>query len=158
MATDSGITVGQLAEHSGTTAKTIRFYEQTGLIPLAPRANNGYRTYSTDDIGRLRFIRTARSLGLSLNDLREVLALRDHGQRPCQQMMSLLDNRLSEIDQQIRHLRALRAELRTLMNTATSLPIHPHDDESCVCDLIETKPRSKHTSEQTPRQRDVKRK
>lgn len=106
-----GLPIGQLAEQSGVTAKTVRFYEQAGLIPPAERAANGYRSYSQADVERLRFIRAARALGFSLRDLREVIALRDRGERPCQQVMQLLQARLSDIDAQIEQLRALRGEL-----------------------------------------------
>jgi DNA-binding transcriptional MerR regulator len=136
MKAQSALPIGRLAEQSGTTAKTVRFYEQAGLIPPAERAENGYRTYSQADVERLRFIRAARTLGFSLDDLRDILALRDHGERPCQQVMELLQSRLSDIDAQIEQLRALRREMRVLIQVAEALSLRPADDEPCVCDLI----------------------
>lgn len=136
MKTLAGLSISQLAAKSGTTAKTVRFYEQAGLIPPAERAPNGYRTYSEADVERLRFIRAARALGCSLDDLRDILALRDHGERPCQEVTSLLQGRLSDIDAQIEQLRALRNELCALIQTAQSLPAQPKLQETCVCDLL----------------------
>lgn len=132
----TALTIGQLAARSGVTAKTIRFYEQAGLIPPAERADNGYRAYAEADIERLRFIRAARVLGVSLSDLCELVALRDHGERPCQQVIRLLQARLADVDAQIEGLHALRAEMRALIEAAEQLPTHPRDDETCVCDLI----------------------
>lgn len=123
------LSIGQLAAQGGVTAKTVRFYEEAGLIPPAARAANGYRTYAQADVERLRFIRAARALGFSLRDLREVIALRDRGERPCQQVMQLLQARLSDIDAQI-------AQLRALLLATEGLPTRPQPEETCVCDLI----------------------
>lgn len=130
------LSIGQLAAQGGVTAKTVRFYEEAGLIPPAARAANGYRTYAQADVERLRFIRAARALGFSLRDLREVIALRDRGERPCQQVMQLLQARLSDIDAQIEQLRALRGELQALLRATEGLPTRPQPEETCVCDLI----------------------
>ena len=82
--------IGELAQTSGVPAKTIRFYEEIDLLPPAQRAENGYRLYDAEDVQRLRFIRNARSLGFTLDDLKEVLALRDQGDAPCRYVAHLL--------------------------------------------------------------------
>lgn len=106
--------IGELAEASGTTAKTLRFYEDTGLLPPANRASNGYRSYGPDAVARLDFIRRGRAAGLTLAQIREVIAIRDTGQTPCSHVHDLLNIRLADIDRQIADLRELRATVARL--------------------------------------------
>lgn len=129
--------IGQLAQAAGTSAKTIRFYEETGLLPPAQRAENGYRLYGDEDVRRLRFIRRARRLDFTLDDLKEVLALRDRGEAPCRYVMQLLQKKSTEIEEQIRQLRELQQELHTLAQQAAQLPDDDIEMKTCVCHLIE---------------------
>lgn len=110
--------IGELAEASGTTAKTLRFYEDTGLLPPANRASNGYRSYGPDAVARLDFIRRGRAAGLTLAQIREVIAIRDTGQTPCSHVHDLLNIRLADIDRQIADLRELRATVARLRHEA----------------------------------------
>lgn len=96
--------IGELAEASGVPSKTIRFYEEAGVLPSPERADNGYRLYDREDIRRLRFVRNARSLDFSLDDLREILALRDQGEAPCRYVIQLLDKKSTEIEERIQQL------------------------------------------------------
>jgi DNA-binding transcriptional MerR regulator len=77
------VQIHELAAACNVPAKTIRYYESIGLLPPAQRAGNGYRIYGSADVNRLRFIAGARSLGFSLDDVQEALALRDRGEAPC---------------------------------------------------------------------------
>lgn len=129
--------IGQLARVAGTSAKTIRFYEETGLLPPARRAENGYRLYGDEDARRLRFIRQARRLDFTLDDLKEVLALRDRGEAPCRYVMQLLQKKSTEIEEQIRQLRELQQELHILAQQAAQLPDDDIEMKTCVCHLIE---------------------
>lgn len=129
--------IGQLARTAGTSAKTIRFYEEAGLLPPAQRAENGYRLYGDEDARRLRFIRRARRLDFTLDDLKEVLALRDQGEAPCRYVMQLLQQKSTEIEEQIRQLRELQQELHGLVQQAAQLPDDDIEMKSCVCHLIE---------------------
>ena len=127
--------IGELAQASGVPAKTIRFYEEIDLLPPAQRAENGYRLYDAEDVQRLRFIRNARSLGFTLDDLKEVLALRDQGEAPCRYVAHLLGVKAAEIEERIRQLQELQQDLQQLVSQAGSLP----DDiemKLCVCHLI----------------------
>lgn len=72
--------IGEAAAAAGMTAKTLRFYEETGLLPTAARSSNGYRDYAEESVTRLEFIRRGRAAGLALAQIREILALRDSGQ------------------------------------------------------------------------------
>lgn len=129
------LNIGELAQAAGASAKTIRYYEQIGLLPPPQRADNGYRLYGNQDVERLRFIRNARSLGFSLDDLKEVLALRDQGEAPCRYVAHLLGEKAAEVEERIRRLRDLQQELQQLVEQADRLP----DDiemKQCVCHLI----------------------
>jgi DNA-binding transcriptional MerR regulator len=128
--------IGELAQASGASTKTIRYYEEIGLLPPAQRAENGYRLYGADDVQRLRFIRNARSLDFSLDDLTEILALRDRGEAPCRYVIQLLGAKSAEIEKRIRQLRALQQDLQRLGEQAANLPDDDIEMKECVCHLI----------------------
>jgi DNA-binding transcriptional MerR regulator len=128
--------IGELAQASDTSAKTIRFYEEIGLLPPAQRAENGYRLYDTEDVRRLRFIRNARGLGFSLDDLKEVLALRDQGEAPCRYVAHLLEEKAAEIEERIRQVQELQRDLQQLLHQASDLPSDDIEMKNCVCHLI----------------------
>ncbi len=128
--------IGELARASGVSTKTIRFYEAQGVLPPARRGDNGYRLYQADDIDRLRFIRGARSLDFSLDDLKEILALRDRGEAPCRYVVQLLAQKAAEIEERIRQLEHLQTELRQLLAQAADLPDDDIEMKECICHLI----------------------
>jgi DNA-binding transcriptional MerR regulator len=128
--------IGELAQTSGVSAKTIRYYEEIGLLPPAHRAGNSYRLYQIEDIRRLRFIRNARSLDFSLDDLKEVLALREQGEAPCRYVARLLEQKLAEIEERIGQMQELQQELQHLVEQAASLPDNDIEMKTCVCHLI----------------------
>jgi len=107
--------IGELAEAAGTSTKTLRFYEDQGLLPPAERTSSGYRDFSPEAVTRIDFIHRGQAAGLTLTQIRQILDIRDRGQAPCDHVRDLLDARLIDIEQQISHLMALRdtiAELR----------------------------------------------
>ena len=110
--------IGELAEATGTTTKTLRFYEDSGLLPPPERTVNGYRDYDQNAIARLDFIRRGRAAGLTLAQVREVLDIRDAGTAPCHHVKELLDIRLTALDQQITDLQALRTNVAHLRDGA----------------------------------------
>lgn len=112
--------IGELAALTGTTTKTLRFYEDSGLLPPADRTANGYRDYGEYAISRLDFIRRGRAAGLTLGEIRQVLDIRDAGTAPCRHVAELLDDRLTVLDQQIADLQALRANVARLRDDATA--------------------------------------
>ena len=115
--------IGELAEASGTTTKTLRFYEQAGLLPAPDRTASGYRDYAAETLPRLDFIRRSRSAGLSLAQIREVLDIRDAGAAPCQHVRDLLQARLEELDRQIADLQALRQTVAHLRDGAATVDV-----------------------------------
>ena len=110
--------IGELAEATGTTTKTLRFYEDSRLLPPPERTVNGYRDYDQEAIARLDFIRRGRAAGLTLAQIREVLDIRDTGTAPCHHVKELLDIRLTALDQQITDLQALRTNVAHLRDDA----------------------------------------
>lgn len=100
------------------TTKTIRFYESFGLLPAPPRTASGYRNYEDADAERLRFIKTAQRLGLSLDEIKEIIAFRDRGEQPCGYVADVLQRQVTDLDTRIREMRALRDELRRLQARA----------------------------------------
>ncbi|MGC1955058.1 MAG: helix-turn-helix domain-containing protein [Gammaproteobacteria bacterium] len=109
-------TVGQLARATDTKAVTIRYYEQAGLLPSASRNVSGYRVYSEEDRDRLLFIRRSRTLGFSLDDIRELLELADHRQASCAAVDTKVAEQLEQIRLRIRDLQGLEQELQRLLS------------------------------------------
>jgi DNA-binding transcriptional MerR regulator len=107
--------IGELAQATGTTTKTLRFYEDTGLLPPPERTANGYRYYDDEAISRLDFISRGRAAGLTLAQIREVIKVRDTGTAPCHHVRGVLDARLTQIDQQIADLHVVRATVAQLL-------------------------------------------
>ncbi|MGW7527325.1 heavy metal-responsive transcriptional regulator [Streptomyces sp. NPDC054783] len=110
--------IGDLAATSGLTAKTIRFYEQFGLLTAPPRTPGGYRDYPTETASRLGFIRDAQAAGLTLAEIRGILDLRDSGQAPCTHVADLIQHHLADIDQRLADLRKTRTALLALADRA----------------------------------------
>ena len=103
--------IGELARRAGVSAKTVRYYEEMGLLPPAERLPNSYRVYRPEDVDRLRFVRGARSLGLTLDDIGEVLAFRDRGEAPCRYVVNLLHAKIEDVDARITELQRLPESL-----------------------------------------------
>ena len=91
--------IGELAERAGTTAKTLRFYEEQGLLPPAERTPSGYRDYAPETAARIDFVHRGQAAGLTLAQIRQILDIRDSGHAPCEHVRDLLDARLAEIEQ-----------------------------------------------------------
>ncbi len=113
--------IGELAQRAGVNAKTIRYYEQVGLLPTPARSSSGYRLYRAADADRLRFVKGTQQLGFPLGEIREILALRDRGQQPCKYVAARLAQRAREVDDQIAHLKQLKVELADLRRRARHL-------------------------------------
>jgi MerR family copper efflux transcriptional regulator len=138
MATSSGpITVGQAARRSGLTQKAVRLYEARGLLLPAQRTGSGYRTYTRRDVELLRFIRRAKSLGLRLEEIKEILELERGGTQPCEKVLQLLVGaHIEEIDRTLRDLRALRKGLVQARDAAEASD--QRGEAAVVCRIIES--------------------
>jgi DNA-binding transcriptional MerR regulator len=111
--------IGELAEASGTTTKTLRFYEDQGLLPAAARTPSGYRDYTPDILGRLDFIHRGQAAGLTLAQIKQILGIRDGGTPPCGHVSDLLAERLGDLDAQIAQLVDLRRTIAELRDNAS---------------------------------------
>lgn len=123
--------IGELAGVTGTTTKTLRFYEDAGLLRPEGRTATGYRQYGQDAVARLNFIRRGRAAGLTLAQIREVLDVRDQGCAPCRHVEELLATRLRDLDAQIADLHALRATVAQLHDAARG-----GDPDTCGTELV----------------------
>lgn len=107
--------IGELAAATDLSPDTIRYYEKAGLLPAPARTSAGYRTYDSRAVDRLHFIQGAQRLGLRLEDIGNLLAIRDTGICPCEPAADFLTRRLAEVDAQIRRLEALRTEMTAML-------------------------------------------
>ncbi|GAA4659669.1 heavy metal-responsive transcriptional regulator [Arthrobacter cryoconiti] len=123
--------IGQLAEAAGTTTKTLRFYEDSGLLLPAERLASGYRNYAEDAVGRVGFIHRGQAAGLTLAQIGQILKIREHGQVPCSHVKGLLGERLRELDAQITELLVLRETISQLHEKASE----PEPD-SCSAEQV----------------------
>lgn len=112
MGESQGIQIGHIAQRSGLTVDTIRFYEKQGLIAKPRRSAGGFRLYTESDLDRLNFVVRAQSLGFSLHEIGDLLVLRDSGPDACTHVRSLLTERLRDVDAKIEDLRRLERQLK----------------------------------------------
>lgn len=106
--------IGRAAAAAGLTIKTLRYYEAVGLLPPPNRTESGYRVYSPAEVRRLGFIVKAKRLGLTLREIRGILAIRDGGEVPCIHVQHLLQRKARDVESRIAELNALRRELQRL--------------------------------------------
>ena len=107
--------IGELARITDTRVETIRYYERIGLLPRPARTAGNYRSYGADELARLSFIRRARALGFSIDQVRALLDLADRRDRPCDAVDALAAEHLETIEAKIADLTALRRELAALI-------------------------------------------
>lgn len=121
--------VGTAARRTGLPAKTIRYYEEIGLISPG-RAGNGYRDYTGDDIHRLAFLRRARNLGFSIEDCRQLMALYRDRSRASQDVRAIASAHVAAIEEKVRELQSMRATLQKLIHAC-------HGDDRPDCPILE---------------------
>ncbi len=128
--------IRELSHQTGLSAKTIRYYEAIGVLPPPERLPNGYRIYSIIDVQRLRLVAGARRLDLSLEEIKEILAMRERGEAPCKTLLTRLQEKADEIAGRIRELRHLEADLRQLHALGLTFPTDDVVGKNCVCHLV----------------------
>ena len=106
--------IGELAKRTGFSTKTLRYYEQIGLVRPVERSESGYRLYGLDVPDRLGFVRRSQGLGLRLDDIKRILEISDEGRVPCEHVIGIVDRELAEISKQLARLRSLRRDLTEL--------------------------------------------
>lgn len=128
--------IKEFAERANLSDKTIRYYESIGLLPSPGRLSNGYRDYDDADVARARLVAGARQLDFSLDDIAEILALRDRREAPCRVVLNLLQQKADEISRRIAELQRLEGELRQLHDLGLTFPADDVDGKHCVCHLV----------------------
>lgn len=124
--------IGQLAHTSGVSTKTIRYYEDIGVMPSPERAANGYRRYSKRAADRLSFIKDAQAAGLSLVEIQVILELREQGESTCGHTIALLESHLTDVEKQISDLHRTKDRLERMIGRASSLdPAECSDPNRC---------------------------
>lgn len=121
--------VSQAADRSGLPAKTIRYYEEVGLIS-PDRAANGYRDYTRDDVHRLAFLKRARGLGFSIDDCRQLMALYRDRSRASHDVRQIAVAHVAAIEEKIRELESMRRTLDTLVHAC-------HGDDRPDCPILD---------------------
>lgn len=122
--------IGEASRQSGLPAKTIRYYEGTGLIAPPARAENGYRHYTETDVHKLRFVRHARGLGFSVDECSQLLSLYDDKERQSADVKAIAQQHLTDIEEKIQELEKLQSTLHHLIN-------HCHGDGRPDCPILE---------------------
>jgi len=128
--------IRDLAYQSQLSEKTVRYYESIGVLRPPRRASNGYREYDASDVERAKFVAGARNLDLSLDDIREILAMRDKREAPCRTMLELIKHKADQIAERILHLQRMEKDLRKLYKLGLTFPTDDVDGKNCVCHLV----------------------
>lgn len=137
MSYDGILTVNELARLSGATPDTVRYYTRKGLLHPSRNPANGYRLYQLHDAKRLQFIRQAKRLGFTLNEIAGITHDADHKHSPCPRVRKILEQRIDDNRRQLNELMALQTRMEQALNQWEALPDGIPDGES-VCYLIES--------------------
>lgn len=134
----TGVTVGKAAELAGVSRKAIRLWEAKGLLPRTERTKAGYRVFDEADLQVLHFIRRAKALGLTLDEINDILDLQRGGAQPCTQVTRMLDTHLDQINRTLSELRQLRTALLAARHAADQA--RRAGGDAVVCRIIENSP------------------
>jgi len=128
--------IQEFAQLTGMSSKTIRYYESIGILPSPQRTANGYRDYNKQDVERARFVAGMRSLDLSLDEIQELLAMRDSREAPCRTLLELIEQKANQIEERIRLLQQMEVDLRQLHRLGLTFPTDDIDGKHCICHLV----------------------
>ena len=139
-ANEDNLRVGAVATAAGVGVQTLHYYERLGLLPKSRRSTANYRLYSSDAIRRVHFIKKAQAIGLTLEETKQILDLKDHGREPCRKVAELGEKHLQEIDARLTQLRAYRRVLAQSVSTWRKENLSERHCAGEFCDLIERIP------------------
>ena len=128
--------IQEFAQVTGLSAKTIRYYESIGILPSPKRLANRYRDYNKQDVERARFVAGIRSLDLSLDEIKELLAMRDRREAPCRTLLDLIEQKANQIEERIQLLQEMEVDLRKLHRLGLTFPTDDVDGKHCICHLV----------------------
>lgn len=121
--------IGEASARSGLPAKTIRYYEEANVAPAPTRSTSGYRDYGENDVHLLRFIHTARRLGFSLEECRELVSLYTDPNRASADVKAIAKRKIAEIDRKLKNLKSMKRTLTTLIDEC-------HGDDRPDCPIL----------------------
>ena len=133
------MTVKTLAKRAEVTTDSVRYYVRIGLLTPDRNAHNGYQLFSDTDVRRVRFIRQAKLLGYTLNDIREIFHHSAQGQSPCHRVRELMEQRIGLNRQRVAELNALLRRMETALRHWQDMPNNVPNGDS-ICHLIESEP------------------
>lgn len=128
-----GLLIGEVAARSGVSRKALRLYEAAGILPPPRRTTAGYRVYGSEALALLAFVSAARRLGLRLDEITEIVAIRRSGGIPCARVRALVARKAAEVERQLIELRKLHARLLGLARSWRRAP----GRSAAVCPHIE---------------------
>lgn len=131
------MTVNELALESGVATHVVRYYVRIGLIQPQGQQSNGYRLFSRKEVNRIRFIRMAKNLGFTLNEIRQINAHADHGESPCNDVRAIIEHRIAENRAKIEDMLMLQERMEQALEKWSHMPNGIPDSHS-VCHLIES--------------------
>lgn len=137
---ESLLRIGELANRAGVGVQTLHHYERLGLLPKPDRSAANYRLYRSDSLRRVQFIKKAQALGFTLEEIKEILALRQHGSDPCRCVADVGKQHLQEVDARIAALQQFRPELAAVVPQWEKATSRQRKCAGEFCDLIERLP------------------
>lgn len=142
---DEALTISALSRRTGVPSKTLRYWEQLGLLPRAGRSHTGYRQFSPSAVAYVEFISKARSIGLTLKEMKHVLELARQGRNPCPEVMRWVEQKSERLQAQIQWLRGLQRRLNGLRREWAAREPTDCLGEDELCCLIESLPLASET-------------
>ncbi|MDJ0682420.1 MAG: heavy metal-responsive transcriptional regulator [Xenococcaceae cyanobacterium MO_167.B52] len=127
--------IGELAKQTGLAVGTLRYYSDLGLLRPVQRGNNGYRYYSHNASKQVKFIKKAQAIGFTLEEIKTILDVRERGEKPCSLVQGLLDNKIEQLEIQIKKMSLFKQELEEYRTSWINNP-NPESDSQEVCPLI----------------------
>ncbi len=137
LGTMSRLTVSRLANEVGISPDAVRYYERIGLLPEPDRSASGYRLYDTGAVERLQFVKRAQRLGLRLEEIGELLDIRERGMCPCGHTQGLLERRVAQLDEEIATMTRLRHDIQLMLD---ELPERAADGWRCSSEILQIGP------------------
>ena len=135
MSKTPNLKIGELAKQTNLAVGTLRYYSDMGLLQPVQRGDNGYRYYSQNVSKQVEFIKKAQAIGFSLEEIKTILDVRDRGEKPCSLVQSLLDNKIEQLEIQIKRMSLFKQELEEYRTSWINNP-NPASDSQEVCPLI----------------------
>ncbi len=137
----TALQIGEAARATGVPSKTLRYYEDLGLV-RPDRTESGYRLYDSNQLERIHFVLRAKQLGFTLNQISDVMALREDDIEPCEHVTSLIESRLAEIETRMRNLADMKIELEAVRDSNAGGSAGPC--RGTVCHLLDEAPSQSH--------------